>query len=64
MFINSVRKNFVPFWIDSNVDIENDPYTSDCSGRTDASKPHAYTQFTITNGELSSRNCIEKQPGD
>ena len=64
IFINSVRKNFVPFWIDSNVDIENDPYTSDCSGQTDASKPHAYTQFTITNGELSSRNCIEKQPGN
>ena len=64
IFINSVPKSFVPFWIDSNVDIENDPYTSDCSGQTDASKPHAYTQFTITNGELSSRNCIEKPPGN
>ena len=64
IFINSVPKSFVPFWIDSDVDIENDPYTSDCSGQTDASKPHAYTQFTITNSGLSSRNCIEKPPGN
>ena len=64
IFINSVPKSFVPFWIDSDVDIENDPYTSDCSGQTDASKPHAYTKFTITNSELSSRNCIEKPPGN
>ena len=63
-FINSVRKYFVPFWIDSNVDIDNDPYTTDCSDPTNASNPHAYTQFTITNGEISSRNCIEKPPGN
>ena len=63
-FINSIRKNFVPFWIDSDVDIENDPYTTDCSDQTNASNPHAYTQFTITNGKLSSRNCIEKPPGN
>ena len=64
IFINSVRKNFVPFWIDSNVDIENDPYTTDCSDQTNTSNPHAYTHFTITNGKLSSRNCIKKLPGD
>jgi len=57
-------KNFAPFWIDSNVDIENDPYTSDCSYPTNATNPHAYTQFTIINGEVSSKNCIEKPPGD
>ena len=63
-FINSIRKHFVPFWIDSTVDIENDPYTTDCSDQTNATNPHAYTQFTITNGELSSQNCIEKPPGN
>ena len=57
-------KNFAPFWIDSNVDIENDPYTSDCSDPTNATNPHAYTQFTIINGEISSKNCIEKPPGN
>ena len=57
-------KNFAPFWIDSNVDIENDPYTSDCSDPTNATNPHAYTQFTIINGEISSKNCIEKLPGN
>ena len=62
--INGVLKNFAPFWIDSNVDIENDPYTSDCSDPTNATNPHAYTQFTIINGEISSKNCIEKLPGN
>ena len=57
-------KKIAPFWIDSNVDIENDPYTSDCSYQTNATNPHAYTQFTIINGEVSSKNCIEKPPGN
>ena len=56
IFINRVRKNFVPFWIVSDVDI-------DCSDQTDASHPLAYTQFTIINGEISSKDCIEK-PGE
>ena len=51
-------------WIDSDVDIENDPYTSDCVDPTDAISPHAYTKFTITNGEMTSKNCIEKPPGN
>ena len=54
IFINNVRINFVPFWIVSELD-------SDCSEQTNASNPHAYTQFTITNGEISSQICIEKQ---
>ena len=63
VFINGILKNFAPFWIDSDVDIENDPYTTDCSGQTNAINPHAYTQFTIINGEITSQNCIEKPPG-
>ena len=63
IFINNVRKNFGPFWLDSNIEIENDPYTSDCSDPTNATNPHAYTQFTIVNGEMISHICIEKLPG-
>ena len=63
ILINGISKSFAPFWIDSNVDIENDPYRSDCSDPTNAANPHAYTQFTIINGEISSQNCIEKPPG-
>ena len=61
--INGVPKGFTPIWIDSDLDIENDPYTSDCVDPTDATNTHAYTKFTITNGEMSSKNCIEKPPG-
>ena len=61
--INGIRKNFVPFWIDSDVDIESDPYTTDCSDQTNATNPHAYTQLTIINGELSAWKCIEKSQG-
>ena len=64
IIINGVLKNFAPFWIDSDVDIETDPYRSDCSDQTNASNPHAYTQFTIIKGEISSMNCIEKPPGE
>ena len=57
-------RDFAPIWIDSDTDIENDPYTTDCTGETTISNPHAYTQFTIVNGEMTSFNCIVKQPGD
>ena len=63
IFINGIIKDFTPIWIDSDIAIENDPYTSDCSERTSAAKPHAYTQFTIKNGALTTKNCIEKPPG-
>ena len=49
--------------MDSDVDIENDPYTSDCIDKTNDINPHAYTQFEITNGKMISKNCIEKPPG-
>ena len=63
IYINTVLKDIGPIWIDSNFDIDNDPYTSDCVGLTNEANPHAYTEFTITNGEIISRNCIEKSPG-
>ena len=63
IFINGVLKDFTPIWIDSDADIENDSYTSDCKEKTKSSKPHAYSQFSITNGEMTSKECIEKPPG-
>ena len=54
----------MPIWIDSDVDIENDPYKSDCISETTVAQPHAYTNFEITNGEMTSKNCIEKPPGE
>ena len=62
-FINGILKSFTPIWVDSDADIENDPYTTDCSGQSNATHPHAITQFEIINGELTSQNCIEKPPG-
>ena len=56
-------KDFTPIWIDSDIDIDNDPYTSDCVDQTDTTNPHAYTKFTITNGGVTSVDCIEKPPG-
>ena len=51
IFINNIRKIFVPFWIVSELDF-------DCSEQTNASNPNAYTQFTITNGKISSQICM------
>ena len=63
VYINGVLKDIGPIWIDSDVNIDNDPYTSDCVDGTSKANPHAYTQFTIENGEIISKNCIEKPPG-
>ena len=63
-FINGILKSFTPVWIDSDVDIASDPYTTDCSGQSNTTNPHAYTEFRIINGELTSSNCIEKPPGN
>ena len=62
--INGVLKDFSPIWIDSDVDIENDPYTSDCIDPTNTTNPHAYTHFIISNGVMTSQNCIKKPPGN
>ena len=62
-FINGILKSFTPIWIDSDADNANDPYTTDCSGKSTATNPHTFTQFEIVNGELTSQNCIEKPPG-
>ena len=61
-FINGILKSFTPLWIDSDVDIANDPYTTDCSGQSNETNPHAYTELKIINGELTSSICIEKPP--
>ena len=61
--INGIPKSFTPIWIDSDADIDNDPYTTDCSGQSTATHTHAFTQFEIINGELTTQNCIEKPPG-
>ena len=63
MLVNGVRKKFVPFWIDAAEDIENDPYTTDCSDATSETNPHAYTELSIQNGALGSVVCIKKLPG-
>ena len=63
-FINGVLKDYSPIWIDSDVNIENDPYTTDCHDPTNETNPHAYTQLTISNGVMTSNNCIEKPPGE
>ena len=63
VLINGVNKNFVPFWVDSQDDIDNDPYTNDCSSETNKNNPHAYTEFSIRNGAMESFVCIEKPPG-
>ena len=62
-YINSVLKDFAPFWIDQDGDLENDPYTTDCSAETNMTHPHAYSDITIQNGQVQSKTCIEKQPG-
>lgn len=49
--------------MDHDGDLENDPYTTDCSGHTDMTNPHAYADIQIHNGKLVSKTCIEKQPG-
>ena len=64
MLINGVSKKFVPFWIDAAEDIENDPYTTDCSDVTTETNPHAYTELSIQNGALNSVVCIKKLPGN
>ena len=53
----------MPFWIDASEQIENDPYSTDCTAGTTANNPHAYTEFSIQNGALESVVCIEKPPG-
>ena len=63
IYVNGVLKDFGPIWIDSEVNIENDNYKSDCINQTNAMNPHAYTNFTITNGAIESKNCILKPPG-
>jgi len=63
-FINGILKSFTPLWIDSDVDIASDPYTTDCSGQSNTTNPHAYTELKIINGELTSSICIEKPPGN
>ena len=63
LYINGVLKDFAPFWIDQDGDLENDPYTSDCSAETNMTHPHAYSDITIQNGQVQSKTCIEKQPG-
>ena len=62
-FINGILKSFTPIWVDSDADIENDPYTTDCSGQSNTTNPHAFTKFDIINGELTSQICIAKPPG-
>ena len=61
--INGVCKKFVPFWIDAAEEIDNDPYTSDCSGATNETNPHAYSEVSILNGAFDSAVCIKKSPG-
>ena len=69
--INGTPKIFVPFWLGSLDDIESAPYTSDCSGRTSRNNTHAYSEFTIIDGELVSPSldppegtkCIIKPAG-
>ena len=63
-YINGVIKDFTPFWIDQDGNLENDPYTVDCSLPTNIVNPHAYSDITIHDGQLQSRTCIEKQPGN
>ena len=68
-FVNGVIKDFTPFWIDQDGNLENDPYTVDCSSPTNIVNPHAYSDITIRvlkfqDGQLQSRTCIEKQPGN
>jgi len=58
-----VLKDFAPFWIDQDGDLENDPYTTNCSTETNMTHPHAYSDITIQNGQVKSKTCIEKQPG-
>ena len=66
IYVNGVLKDFGPIWIDSDVNIENDNYKSDCIDKTNGKtrNPHAYTNFTITNGAMESKTCIEKPPGE
>ena len=49
--------------MDSKKDIDDDPYTSDCSEPTSTDKTHAYSQFTIIDGEMTEKDCIIKPAG-
>ena len=51
-YINSVLKDFAPFWIDQDGDLENDPYTNDCSAETNMTHPHAYSEISIKGEEV------------
>ena len=62
-YINGVLKTFTPFWIDQDGNLENDPYTSDCTSQTNINTPHAYADIVIHNGKLFSKTCIEKASG-
>ena len=62
-YVNGVLKTFTPFWIDQDGDLENDPYTSDCTSPTNFNTPDAYADIEIQNGKLLSKTCIEKAPG-
>ena len=48
----------------SKEDINDDPYTSDCSKPTSPDNTHAYSQFTIIDGELTEKDCIIKPAGE
>ena len=49
--------------MDSQEDIDDDTYTSDCSEPTSTNNTHAYSQFTIIDGELREKDCIIKPAG-
>ena len=70
--INGSPKIYVPFWLDADASVD-DPYTSECFSNetprrllaTNATNPHAYSEFTIVNGELDYQSVVfvEKAPG-
>ena len=71
--INGAPKIYVPFWLDADAGAD-DPYTSECFSnetprrllQTNETNPHAYSEFTIVNGELDYQSivCVEKAPGN
>ena len=61
--MNGVLKDFTPFWLDQDGNLENDPYTTACSSQTNITNPDAYVDITIHNGQVKSKTCIEKAPG-
>ena len=50
--------------MDSSEDLDNDPYKNDCSEISNMNAPHAYSEFSIQNGQMKSFVCIEKPPGN